>query len=187
MVNTIKFSQFPVGNYDSSNIIVGLDSGQNAQFSRIPQWTTATRPATPFNGIIGYNTDLSQYEYYDSALGMWVQLITSQTGMDWSLITAISVDASTNSGYIAFRSATPVNLLLPALCNIGDEIIVMGSGSGGWSLIANVGQQIAFGNQITAVEGSISSTLQYDNVAVRCISDNTLWSVLGVQGNLTVM
>ena len=75
MVNTVKFSQFvtaPLTN--ANNEVVGLESGVNVQSVRFLSWTTAGRPATPFNGLLGINTSFQEYEYWDAVSSMWVQL-----------------------------------------------------------------------------------------------------------------
>jgi hypothetical protein len=76
MVNTVKFSQFATAPLTSANTeVVGLESGVNVQSTRFLSWTTAGRPATPFNGLLGINTTLEAYEYWDSVTAAWVQLI----------------------------------------------------------------------------------------------------------------
>jgi hypothetical protein len=75
MVNTVKFSEFataPLTN--ANNEVVGLESGVNVQSVRFLHWTTAGRPATPFNGLLGINTTLQQYEFWDAVANTWTQL-----------------------------------------------------------------------------------------------------------------
>lgn len=75
MVNTVKFSEFataPLTN--ANNEVVGLESGVNVQSVRFLNWTTAGRPATPFNGLLGINTTLQQYEFWDAVANTWTQL-----------------------------------------------------------------------------------------------------------------
>jgi hypothetical protein len=103
----------------------------------------------------------------------------------WSDITAASVNAAINNGYIADRSATPVQILLPANFNIGDTVIVMGKGTGGWSLVANTGQNIQFGSVSTSTDGAINSDIQYGNIQVRGLIPNLTWEVVSVLGNPT--
>lgn len=80
MVNTIKFSQFSdavLG--DSTNELVGLGSGVNVKSPKIVLWTTATRPSPPTNGLLGFNTDLKQYEFWDASTSAWIQLAEAGT------------------------------------------------------------------------------------------------------------
>ncbi len=75
MVNTVKFSEFPEANLDDSDLeSVGLESGINIKTPKYPTWTTAGRPATPYNGLLGYNTTLMQYEFWDAVALVWAQL-----------------------------------------------------------------------------------------------------------------
>lgn len=73
MVSTIKFSEFAASNRTlSTNKNVGLSNGANAQADLTVTWTTLTRPSPPYNGLMGYNTDLSEYEFYDTVSAAWV-------------------------------------------------------------------------------------------------------------------
>lgn len=73
-VLTKKFSEFVAGSLDNTNQTVGLSDGLNAIYDKVVTWTTATRPTTPTNGILGYNRDLLKYEFYENVAGVWVQL-----------------------------------------------------------------------------------------------------------------
>lgn len=78
MVNTVKFSQFVNANLnDSSTEIVGLATGQNIKTSKVVTWSTAGRPTPPFNGVLGLNTNLEQYEFWNASSAQWVQLASS--------------------------------------------------------------------------------------------------------------
>lgn len=75
MVNTKKFSEFDAADInDSTTQDVGLSSGVNTREKKFYTWTTAGRPATPFNGLLGLNTDTQTYEFWDSLAAMWVQM-----------------------------------------------------------------------------------------------------------------
>ena len=105
----------------------------------------------------------------------------------WSTITGVSVSAVVNSGYITNRAATPVTVALPATFAIGDEIIVMGEGAGGWSVVANTGQTIKFGSVTSSSAGSFSSDIQYSNITVRGLVANTTWTVTSCNSNPTYL
>lgn len=77
---TKKFSEFAAGTLDGTNKTVGLSNGANAQFDGVITWTTLTRPTTPTTGLLGYNSTLAKYEYYDVGAMAWVQLDTSAAG-----------------------------------------------------------------------------------------------------------
>ncbi len=75
MVNVKKFSEFPAGAFDDADYqTVGLDAGANTRMPWRFEWTTAGRPTTPYNGLLGYNLDDNTYEFYDTASGDWVSL-----------------------------------------------------------------------------------------------------------------
>ncbi len=78
MTNTIKFSQFneaPLN--DGTTETVGLASGQNIKTPKVVTWTTATRPTPPVAWVIGANTSLGQYEFWDPNSSSWIQLTSS--------------------------------------------------------------------------------------------------------------
>lgn len=80
-LNLIKFSEFAAGSLDNDNYIVGvtaLSGGTNFRTPAVNSWTTAGRPVTPITGTLGYNTDLSQYEYWNGAT--WVQFAAGGSG-----------------------------------------------------------------------------------------------------------
>lgn len=75
MVNTKKFSEFTEASLDNSDLeSVGLENGINIKTPKYPTWTTVGRPASPYNGLLGYNTTLQQYEFWDAVALVWTQL-----------------------------------------------------------------------------------------------------------------
>jgi hypothetical protein len=190
VVNTIKFSQFQNANPNDPSVTgVGLGSGNNVIYPKQFSWAVATRPATPYNGLLGYNTDLDQYEYWDSVVSQWVQLLTTVSPRilpTWSSVTAPSIAGATFNGYVTNNSSGTVNILLPAIADLGDPIFVRGL-SGGWILTANIGQVIVFGNQQSSAGGSIASTLPNDNVTIECLVPNSKWTVASSIGNITII
>jgi len=184
MVSTIKFSEFAAANIDDDgNTLVGLSGGLNSKGSTVNRWTSAGRPPAPFDGLSGYNLDLHQWEYWNASTMEWVQFATSSTGFNWSVVTTPTVTADANSGIIANRSATPVQILMPALFDIGDLVIVMGLGAGGWSVVANAGQSILFGSVSTSVDGSISSDITNSVIEIRGLVPSTTWLVTSTNSN----
>lgn len=184
MVQTVKFSAFTaVDPEDTSVKYVGTGSGANV-ISEVPfRWTTSGRPASPYNGLIGYNTSLDQYEYWNESNGTWEQLATDTSGFNWTIITDPSVNAVVNSGYITNRTVTPVQIVLPATFAIGDRVEIMGLGAGGWSLVAGASQIIRFASSATSTAGAINSDIQYANITVGGLVANTMWSVYVTNSN----
>ena len=65
-------------------------------------------------------------------------------GAPWVSVTATSAQGSPNTGYLADNSSQ-VTIMLPANPTAGDWIGISGSGSGGWKIDQNGGQQIHVG------------------------------------------
>jgi hypothetical protein len=97
-IQTIKFSQFTAVNLaNTTNKLVGMSSlsgGTNIYTNYPLTWTTAGRPITPQSGILGYNSTLSQYEYWNGAA--WVQFAAGGSG----------TVALGNAGQIAYYATT---------------------------------------------------------------------------------
>ena len=106
----------------------------------------------------------------------------------WTEVTGASQNMATNNGYIA-NNAGLVTVTLPTTLALGDIVEVVGKGAGGWKIAQNAGQTIHFGSLDTTAGtgGSLASTNRYDSIALRCITADTDLSVLGVQGNLTIV
>lgn len=113
--------------------------------------------------------------------------ISSSGATPWVDQTTASITMAANTGYTSDDGASLVTFTLPATSNIGDFVEINGKGSGGWTIAQALGQQIIFGNVMTTsgAGGSLSSSLQYDNVRLRCLTANTLWTVVSAFGNLT--
>lgn len=111
-------------------------------------------------------------------------------GLTWVDVTGTSASMAVNTGYIA-DNAGLVTLTLPATAAQGTVVAVAGgnSGSGGWKLAQNSGQQINFGASTTTsgTGGSLASTKQYDCVFLLCTTANTNFVVLNSVGNITVV
>jgi hypothetical protein len=105
--------------------------------------------------------------------------------MTWSTVSGTTQAAAVNNGYFANNAGT-VTVTLPATAAVGSQVAVAGEGAGGWTLAANTGQTIQFGNVASTSGGSWSSTNQYDTIQVVCQVANTTWQVLSsVSSGLT--
>lgn len=109
-------------------------------------------------------------------------------GTSWVDVTGTTQAMAVNVGYTA-NNAALVTLTLPATAAYGTAVTVVGKGVGGWLIAQNAGQTIHFGNKDTTAGagGSLASTQQYDVVFLLCTVANTDWTVLDVQGNITVV
>lgn len=96
----------------------------------------------------------------------------------WSTVTAATLAALVNNGYVMNHAATPCVVTLPATAALGSKISLRGlAGSGGWTATANTGQTIQFGNVSSSSAGSWSSTNAGDSCDLECIVANTTWSL----------
>jgi len=115
--------------------------------------------------------------------------IAASGSAGWVDQTTSSVTMSVNTGYTSDAGASLVTFTLPTTSAIGDFVEINGKGSGLWSIAQAAGQQIHFGNVASTLGagGSVSSTLQFDNIRLRCLTANTIWTVVSSQGNITVV
>jgi hypothetical protein len=112
----------------------------------------------------------------------------SSTGIGslvWNDVSGTTQTAVVNNGYI-ISNASQTTVTIPATAAEGSVFAVQGKGAGGWILAMNTGQTCHFGNSATSSAGSLTSTNQWDSVAIVCVTANTTFAVTTVQGNLTV-
>lgn len=157
------------------------------------------QPAPPFPGIVDdgivyvlygtVNSSTIWQDFFSVPLVIgttninWQPWSLSPPQLNWIAVDSVSFNTITNSGYRADRTVTPVQFLLPSIFELGDQIIIMGNGAGGWSLIANAGQVIQFGSQTTSMAGAINSDIQYANITVRGLVNDTVWEVIETNSN----
>ena len=97
-------------------------------------------------------------------------------GLTWSTVTSGTLAAAINNGYILNHASTACVVTLPATAAIGSKMVFRGlAGSGGWTVTANTGQTIQFGNQASSSAGSWSSADAGDCCDIECIVANTTW------------
>jgi hypothetical protein len=95
----------------------------------------------------------------------------------WSTVTASTQAAAVNSGYVINYVSGQCVVTLPLTAAIGSKVSIRGLSSGGWSLVANTGQTIQFGNVSSTTAGSWTSALGSDTCDVECIVANTTWAL----------
>lgn len=120
MVATIKFSQFSNASLtNTTNRIVGVSApsgGSNFQVAYPLTWTTAARPTTPPAGTLGYNSNLSQYEYWNGAA--WVQFAAGGSGsVGVGSINQLAFYAVTGSAVSGFMNS-PSSVLITSAGSI---------------------------------------------------------------------
>ena len=109
-------------------------------------------------------------------------------GLTWSTVTGTTQVAAADNGYVINNGAL-VTVTLPATCPLYSTITLVGLGAGGWSIAQNASQYVQVGSVASAVGvgGSVASTSRYDTVTLVCTLADTSFSVISVQGNLTVV
>jgi len=98
-----------------------------------------------------------------------------------------------NTGFVA-NDTSIITVRLPTTAPVGSTMRVAGSGSGGWQVTQNAGEQIIWnsggvvGTNCTTVGtgGYLASTDQYDAVELVCIVADTVWSVISSKGNISI-
>lgn len=118
-----------------------------------------------------------------------ITLSVTAGGLTYSTVTAATLTAAVNNGYVLNHSATPCVVTLPATAAVGSKIELKGlAGSGGWTATANSGQTIQFGYTASSTAGSWSSTNAGDSCLLTCIVANTTWELSNaVTAGLTVV
>ena len=96
----------------------------------------------------------------------------------WTTVTAGTLAAAINNGYVLNHASTACVVTLPATAAIGSKIAFRGlQGSGGWTITANTSQTIQFGNAVSSSAGSWSSTDPGDDCDVECVVANSVWKL----------
>ena len=147
--------------------------------------------ANPANTLV--NTDLmylgrSPYGSSDNYAFLFSTLLSY---VPFGISTEVTTGSQTmipNVTYTA-NNASLVTLTLPTVADVGTFLQIVGLGAGGWTLAQNASQLVYFGNQNTTAGtgGSISSSNQYDNITLKCVTANLAWSVVASQGTLNIV
>jgi hypothetical protein len=154
---------------------LGIGSATNGQ---IPIGTTSTGLLTLGTLTAGTNISVS------NTAGAITISATGLAGIGWTNVTGTTQAMTADNGYVA-DSGSLCTMTLPTTAAFGTIIYVQGLGAGGWSVAQNAGQQIIMGTAVTTsgAGGSLSSTNQYDAVALLCVTANTTWTVMSSIGN----
>jgi hypothetical protein len=115
--------------------------------------------------------------------------ISSTNPGSWIDQTTTPVAMTTNTGYTSDDGSNLITFSLPTVSSIGDFIEINGKGSGLWTITQAAGQQIHSGSSSTTsgTGGSLSSTIQYSNVRLRCLTASTIWTIVSSVGTLTIV
>jgi hypothetical protein len=97
------------------------------------------------------------------------------SGIVWTTVSGTTNMAS-NNGYIA-NSGSLVTLNLPATSVVGDQINIIGKGTGGWLVQCGAGQTIVLGTQSTSSGGTLASTSAKDSFFMTCTVASLEWTL----------
>lgn len=98
------------------------------------------------NGVLDAGEVSSSYYVCDGAPG------GAGTGVAWQDVTAGSVQAVSNTGYMANNPTSQVVITLPVAPTYGDLVEVTGVGAGGWKIAQNPGQSIITENVVNYLD-----------------------------------
>jgi hypothetical protein len=173
------------GTFTAHSILLG--EGTSA-FTALGAATNGQLPigSTGADPVLATITAGTGVSVVNSAGGITINAVGS--GVTWNDISGTSASMAVNNGYIA-DNAGLVTLTLPTTAVLGSILYVTGKGAGGWKIAQNASQLINLGTSTTTTGtgGSLASTNTFDSVMLVCITANTNWNVLSVQGNVTVV
>ncbi len=117
-----------------------------------------------------------------------ITIANTSTGLAWSVITA-NQTAAVNNGYFCNKAGT-LTLALPASSAVGDVIEVANINTAtGTQITQAAGQQIFIGNTNTTsgAGGSLTSSATGDTLKLVCRTANTVWQVISMIGNWSIV
>lgn len=167
---------------ESNNITIGhLGVVADSGVTRIG--TSGTQTSCFISGIVGTSVTSVGSVVVDASGQMGTSSILPGA-FPYTDETSSPIAIVANNGYTA-NLGSLLTFNMPATVAYGSVFKIVGKGAGLWSVVLSGGQTIKFG--ILSGTTSISSTLQYDNVEILCITADTLFEVVGSTGNLTVL
>jgi hypothetical protein len=150
----------------------------------------------PLDGqlLIG-NASTELYDVVNLTEGSGISIVNgpgsitiSSTGnyLTWIEATLATINPMVaGTGYITNYASGTLQYTLPATAAVGSVFGVAGNSVDGWQINTQSGQSIVF--EGVAVTTSLSSSQRYNSVQLLCITANTVFSVINVVGNLTVV
>lgn len=120
-----------------------------------------------------------------SALGNVITISVSGTGFAWNVVTSASnpITLAKENGYIP-KGAISVVFQLPAAASVGDVFRIIGYGNL-WTIQQNANQSITIGikTSTVGVGGSVNATSVSDGIELLCVTANTEFFEISMQGN----
>jgi len=120
-----------------------------------------------------------------SAIGNVITVNSTAGGFGWLTVTSANnpVTLTHGKGYIC-KGAGVVNFILPAGAVVGDTFRILGYGNL-WSIAQNANQSITIGIKTSTlgVFGSVIATAVSDAIELVCVTANTEFYEISMQGN----
>lgn len=120
-----------------------------------------------------------------SGLGNTITILSSGGGYIWNVVTSASnpVTLTKGNAYIC-KGALPVQFILPAASAVGDSFRICGY-SNLWTIAQNAMQSMTVGvvTSTVGVFGSVAATTVSDGIEFVCVTANTEFFEIGIQGN----
>lgn len=138
------------------------------------------------NGVTSSNPLIVTINSATDQLG--VTALSPSSLFPWSVITA-NQTAAVNNGYFCNKAGT-LTLALPASSAVGDVIEVANINTAtGTQITQAAGQQIFIGNTNTTsgAGGSLTSSATGDTLKLVCRTANTVWQVISMIGNWSIV
>lgn len=112
---------------------------------------------------------------FTGGLAIWSELDNSGSvgGINWIVTAAAAINMAVNTGYILTNGGV-VTLTLPAVCNAGSQMNIMGNNSS-FIIAQNANQQVTFRDGATTVGvlGSVESIVGHTAVNVQLLTTQT--------------
>jgi hypothetical protein len=105
------------------------------------------------------------------------------SGFTWVNVTGASVQATSNTGYMA-NSGSQVTITLPAVPAVGDVVRVSGIGPSGWKIAQNAGQSVVLKDLPGTFWTARLVGYCWHPIAVASSADGTKLVVLNYQSNI---
>ena len=118
-----------------------------------------------------------------------ITIAGSGGGFTWTDVTGGSATVAAQHGYLA-DSGSLTTFTLPTNNSIGDTIMIVGVGTGGWKIVYTTNQMIIFGSSTSTVTtGNVASTNTADCCTLVCTTASAsapIFTITNAVGNLTV-
>lgn len=118
--------------------------------------------------------------------GSTVSTLTFNYALGLTSVITTTTSAVVSGRYIT-NSVSRVTVLLPATASVGDEVVIVGLGAGGWTLTQNASQLVKLNGaaSTTGTGGHTDSATANSCVRVMCVIANTTWVVMSHEGSIT--